>query len=111
MTDDTAHDILTSPDVFETDVELNSAEITIEVEEPTIEELNAIDEDLPADAQEIDYARVFIDEFLLSPDVSGGEMGMTKALAVFGAMQTALQNSPAIQNAQAEMPLDAEGNP
>lgn len=106
---ESAHDILTSRSTFEATVDLGSDTVEITVEEPLLEELDEIDEELPDSAQEVDYARSFIDSFLVEPDVRGEQLGMTKALAVFSGMQRAIQNSPAIENARAEMGLD-EGN-
>lgn len=110
MTGQDAESILTSRSTFETEVTLNGEQtVAIEVREPKLDELDAIDAELPDGAQEVDYARAFIDEFLAAPDVAGSQMGMTKALAVFSAMQQAIQHSEAIENARAEMDL-VEGN-
>lgn len=110
MTRQDAESILTSRSTFEAEVSLNDEQtVEIEVREPKLDELDEIDAELPDEAQEVDYARAFIDEFLSAPDVAGSQMGMTKALAVFSAMQQAIQRSDAIENARAEMDL-AEGN-
>lgn len=104
-----AHDILTSRETFETDVDLGADTVTIEVKEPTLGELDAIEAEMPDDAEEIDLARRMVDEYLVEPDLAGDELGLTKALAVYSAMQTAFQSSDAIENAREAMPLE-EGN-
>jgi hypothetical protein len=103
-------DVLTSTETLEHEGTIGGQTITLVVQEPTMGELNAINEDLPEGAQEADLAYEMVDQFLEEPDVHPDDMGLTKMLAVFSEMQSAFQQSDTIQDAKAAMELDDEGN-
>lgn len=103
-------DILTTPDTLEHECEIGGQSITLVVREPTMGELNAIDEDLSEGAQEADLAYEMVKAFLEEPAVDPDDLGLTKMLAVYSAMQSAFQQSDTIQDAKAAMELDDEGN-
>jgi hypothetical protein len=103
-------DALTGRSTLETTVKLDGDSLPVEMREPDLGELDAIEEDLPEDAEDIDVAREMIDRLLLKPEVNAEDIPMSRALALMAEMQSAIQSSDAVQRAQEQMPLD-EGNP
>lgn len=105
---DAAAQVLTSQETFEGEADISGELVPIEVREPTIGELNDLQDELPEDAKDVDAARAMIDDFLVRPAINGEDVGMTKALALFAEMQSTLQQSDAVANAKEQMPV--QGN-
>jgi len=100
---------LTGRSTLETSVELDGESHPLKIREPDLGELNDIEGELPDDADDVDVAREMINRFLLQPEVPPGDIPMSKALALMAEMQSAIQQSDAVQQAQEKMPLN-EGN-
>lgn len=101
--------LLTDRATFEGTVQIDGATIPIEVDEPTLGELEEIEAGLPDDAEEVDVAREMIDKYLERPDIEATTLGITRALALFAGLQQTWQQADAFQDAKAEMELP-EGN-
>jgi hypothetical protein len=105
---DTA-DALTSDSTLETTLSLEGDTLPVKMREPDLGELDEIEEDLPDDAEDIEVAREMIRRLLIKPEVSAADIPMSRALALMAEMQSAIQDSDAVQHAQEQMPLD-QGN-
>jgi hypothetical protein len=104
-------DALTGRSELETTLTISGDSLPIKMREPDLGELDAIEEDLPDDAEDIDVAREMIDRLLLEPDISPSDIPMGHALALMAEMQNTIQNSDAVKRAQEQMPLDQnQGN-
>lgn len=102
--------VLTDRATFDGVVELNGQQLPIRVREPQLGELDAIEEDLPDDAEEVDAAREMIDRYLERPEIDAVDLGITRAMALFVGMRETWQQADAFEAATDEMPLDNEGN-
>jgi hypothetical protein len=102
--------LLTDRATFEGTVQIDGATIPIEVDEPTLEELEEIEAGLPEDAEEVDVAREMVDRYLRRPEIEAKTLGVTRALAVFAGLQQTWKQADAFEQAKAEMELP-EGNP
>ena len=89
--------------------EVNGQEYPLEVQEPTLGELEDLEDDLGEDADEEELIQEMIDRYLLMPEVDPAEMGVSKLRPLFEGMQAAFQGGDTFEAAEAEMPLD-EGN-
>jgi len=107
---DAAAAALTERATFEGTVEVDGQVLPIRVAEPQLGELEEIEEELPEDAEEVDAAREMIDRYLIRPEIDAGDLGLTRAMALFVAMRETWQQADAFDEARAEMPLDDEGN-
>lgn len=107
---DATADALTADSALDGEVELDGDTFPISVDEPTLGELEAIENELGEEAEEIDFARRMIDEYLLEPDIPADDIPMTRALALYQAMQSAYMQSDTIQDAREKMTLN-QGNP
>jgi hypothetical protein len=101
--------ILSERATFEGNVQIGGKTIPIEVDEPTLEELEEIEAGLPEDAEEVDVAREMVDRYLVRPDIEAKTLGITRALALFAGLQQTWQQADAFEAAKAEMELP-EGN-
>jgi len=101
--------LLTDRATFEGAVQIDGKTIPIEVDEPTLEELEEIEAGLPEDAEEVDVAREMVDRYLVRPDIEAKTLGITRALALFAGLQQTWQQADAFEQAKAEMDLP-EGN-
>ena len=79
------------------------------VEEPTLGELEDLEDDLDEDADEEDLIQEMVDRYLLEPEVEPSEVAVSKLRPLFEGMQEAFQGADAFEDAESEMPLD-EGN-
>ena len=77
------------------------------VEEPTLGELEELEDDLGEDADEEAVIRRMIENYLVDPEVDPDAMGVSKLRPLFEGMQEAFQNGEAFEAAEAEMPLDS----
>lgn len=113
MTDtdfDDAAAALTERATFDGTVSLNGTTYPIRVQEPRLGELEAIEQDLPEDAEEVDAAREMVDRYLEKPDIDASNLGVTRAMTLFIGMRETWQQADAFEDAVEEMPLDDEGN-
>jgi len=101
---------LTERATFDGTVSLDGTRYPIRVQEPQLGELEAIEAELPDDAEEVDAAREMVDRYLLEPDIDASNLGLTRAMALFGAMRETWEQADAFQDAVEAMPLDDEGN-
>jgi hypothetical protein len=104
-----AADLLTERATFDGVASLNGEKLPIRVREPELGELEEIEAGLPEDAEAVDVAREMIDEYLMQPEIDTSSLGITRALALFTAMQQTWQQADAFEEAQQLMELD-EGN-
>lgn len=102
--------VLTDRATFDGEVEIDGQILPIRVREPELGELEAIEQELPDDAEEVDAAREMIDRYLIRPEIDAGDLGITRAMALFVAMRESWQQADAFEAATDEMPLDDEGN-
>jgi len=79
------------------------------VEEPTLGELESLEENLGEDAGEEAVIREMVNRYLLEPEVDASEVAVSKLRPLFEGMQEAFRGADAFEDAEAEMPLD-EGN-
>ena len=79
------------------------------VEEPTLGELEDLEDDLDEDADEEAVIREMVENYLVDPEVNANAVGVSKLRPLFEGMQEAFQDGDAFEAAEAEMPLD-EGN-
>ena len=95
--------------------EVNGEEMPLTVQEPTLDELEAIEDGLDESADETDAIREMADRSLVGvgtppqkPDV--GSIGVSKLFALFDGMRETWQQSDAFDAAEGQMPLEQEGN-
>jgi hypothetical protein len=111
MTDDTTDaDVLTSSRALSGELSLGDETITIEMSEPSFDDLEQVEEGLSGEADDVELAREYIDEFLVQPDVEAQHIPVGKALRLFARMQELIAESSDVDAALEEMPLDDEGN-
>jgi len=102
--------LLTDRATFEGTVQIDGATIPIEVDEPTLEELEEIEAGLPEDAEEVDVAREMVDRYLVRPDIEPETLGITRALAVFAGLPQTWQQALLELAERAETYLEYEQN-
>lgn len=107
---DEAARALESRDELEGTFELGGEEYPLRVTEPTLDELEEIEEEVGDGADETDVIREIADQYLLEPDVNVGGIGVSKLYALFEGMNDTWLGSDGFDAAAAEMPLD-QGNP
>jgi len=111
MSDNTFDDAaraLESRDVLRGSFDLRGETYPLELREPTLGELDEIEQGLSDDAEDIDLYRELVGRFLEAPDVAADDMGIGKLEALFAGMREAWDNSDVIEEATKQMPL--EGN-
>jgi hypothetical protein len=108
MNFDAAADALKSQDTLTGTFEIAGSEYPLQVEEPTLGELEAIDNGLADSADEIEAIRHMVDDFLLKPDVDPDAIGVGKLQALFLGMRETWEMSDAFDNAREEMPIEGK---
>jgi hypothetical protein len=98
---------LESRDTLTGTVEIDGREFPIEVIEPTLDELEEIDEEIGENADESEAVRMMIDEYLERPAVTPSEMGVSKLFAVFEAMRECWQGGETFADAREQMPVES----
>ena len=107
---DDAADVLTERAQFDGTATVGGQTVPIRVREPTLGELEEIENGLPDDAEEVDVARAIIDDYLVKPEgIAGNDLGITRAMALFSGMVQAWQQTDEFEGAVEELGLD-EGN-
>jgi hypothetical protein len=108
MNFDDAADALKSQDTLTGTFEIGNTEYPLEVQEPTLGELEAIDDGLSDSADEIEAIRHMVDDFLLKPAVDPDAVGVGKLQALFLGMRETWEMSDAFSNAREEMPIEGK---
>jgi hypothetical protein len=98
---------LRSRDKLSGSFELDGTEYPIELIEPTLDELEKIDEQIGESGDESQAIRLMIDEYLERPAVDPDEIGISKLFSVFEGMRDCWQGSEQFENARDEMPVDS----
>jgi hypothetical protein len=81
----------------------------LEVQEPTLGELDELEAELGADAGEEELIRELIDRYLVRPEIDATDTGISKLRPLFEGMQDAFQGGDVFDDAEDAMPLD-QGN-
>jgi len=111
MSDDTTDaDVLTSSRTLTGELSVGDETIGIEMTEPSFDDLERVEADLSGDADDVELAREYINEFLTRPAVEAQHIPVGKALRLFARMQELIAESSDIDAALEGMPLDDEGN-
>jgi hypothetical protein len=108
--DETAR-ALTSRDELNGTCEINGDELPIRVAEPTIGELEAIEEEVGADGDETDAIREMVSRYLVAPEVSADDIGVSKLYALFDAMNATWQQGEVFDEAEEAMPVEQGNSP
>jgi hypothetical protein len=87
--------------------ELDGREYPIELIEPTLDELEEIDEEIGKKGDESDAIRMMIDKYLERPAVNADEIGVSKLFAVFEGMRETWQGESSFADAREQMPVDS----
>jgi len=87
---------------------LDGDEYPLRIQEPTLGELEDIDDEAGPDADEAEIIREIADRYLEAPVVDVDEIGVSKLFALFEGMRETWEQSDAFANAREEMPV--EGN-
>jgi hypothetical protein len=98
---------LESRDTLTGTVEIDGREFPIEVVEPTLDELEEIDDEIGPNADESEAVRMMIDQYLERPAVTPSEMGVSKLFAVFEAMRECWQGGEQFADAREQMPVES----
>jgi len=107
---DDAARALETRDTLRGTFEIGGEEYPLEVQEPTLGELDELEADLGEEAGEEELIRELIDRYLVRPEVDADDTGISKLRPLFEGMQAAFQGGDVFDDAEAAMPLDDEGN-
>jgi len=114
MTDDNDHNFddaaraLQTRQILDGSFELDGDEYPLRIQEPTLGELEDIDEESGENADEAEIIRRIADRYLEAPAVDVDEIGVSKLFALFDGMRATWEQSDAFADARQEMPV--EGN-
>jgi hypothetical protein len=103
---DDAARALESRDTLQGSFELDGTEYPLELIEPTLDELEGIDDKIGDDGDEADAIRMMIDQYLERPAVKPDDIGISKLFAVFEGMRDCWQGGQQFDAAREEMPVD-----
>jgi hypothetical protein len=109
MTDNTLDDAaraLETRDILGGSFTLRGEEYPLEAVEPTLNELEELEESIEAD-DEIEEMRALIDRYLEAPAVDAGNIGVGKLRALFEGMTTAWNNMDNFEEAEEAMPVES----
>jgi hypothetical protein len=109
MTDNTLDDAaraLQTRDVLTGSFELRGEEYPLEAAEPTLDELEELEQSIEADG-EVEEMRALIDRYLDAPDVDAGTIGVGKLRALFEGMTAAWNNMDNFEEAEEAMPVES----
>lgn len=79
----------------------------LETVEPTLGDLEGIEDEIGANADETDAIRRMIDEYLAEPDVDADDIGISKLFALFEGMRDTWQQDAAFSDAEEAMPVES----
>jgi hypothetical protein len=97
---------LESRDKLEGTFEIDGREYPIELVEPTLDELEEIDEEIGDSADESEAIKLMIDRYLERPAVNADEIGISKLFALFEGMRDTWQGTGQFEQARQEMPVE-----
>jgi|AKVG01.1.fsa_nt_gi hypothetical protein len=97
---------LESRDTLTGTFEIDGQEFPIELVEPTLDELEEIDEQIGDSGDESEAIRLMIDKYLERPAVNPDEIGVSKLFAVFEGMRSTWQGDGQFDDARGEMPVN-----
>jgi hypothetical protein len=97
---------LESRDTLTGTFEIDGREYPIELVEPTLDELEEIDEQIGENSDESEAIRMMIDRYLERPAVNADEIGISKLFAVFEGMRSTWQGNGQFDDARGEMPVE-----
>jgi hypothetical protein len=97
---------LESRDTLTGTFEIDGREFPIELVEPTLDELEEIDEQIGENGDEAEAIRMMIDQYLERPVVNPNEIGVSKLFAVFEGMRDCWQGNGQFDDARGEMPVE-----
>jgi len=103
---DEAARALQTRDVLSGTFELRGEEYPLEAAEPTLDELEELEQNIEADG-EIEEMRALIDRYLDAPDVDAGTIGVGKLRALFEGMTQAWNDMDEFDEAEEAMPVDS----
>jgi hypothetical protein len=98
---------LESRDTLTGTFKVDGREYPIELVEPTLDELEEIDEQIGEDGDESEAIRLMIDEYLERPAVDPDEIGVSKLFAVFEGMRSTWQGEDQFADAREQMPVES----
>jgi hypothetical protein len=98
---------LESRDTLTGTFEIDGEEFPIELVEPTLDELEEIDEQIGEKGDESEAIRMMIDRFLERPAVNTEKVGISKLFAVFEGMRDCWQGDGQFEDARGEMPVES----
>lgn len=81
----------------------------LEIQEPTLGELDELEAELDPEAGEEELIRELTDRYLVRPEIDSAETGISKLRPLFEGMQDAFQGGDVFDDAEDAMPLN-EGN-
>jgi len=87
---------------------LDGDKYPLQIQEPTLGELEDIDDEAGPNADEAEIIREIADRYLEAPAVDVDEIGVSKLFALFEGMRETWEQSDAFADAREEMPV--EGN-
>jgi hypothetical protein len=105
---DDAARALESRDKLEGSFELSGEMYPLRLREPTLGELEEIDEELAEGAEEVEAIRRITDEYLIDPSVDVDDIGIGKLRSLFVGMRDCWGDMEHFEQAEEEMPL--QGN-
>lgn len=106
---DEAARALETRDTLRGSFEIGGQEYPLEVREPTLDELEAIEDGLADESDEVEAIREMADRYLEAPDVDPGVIGVSKLRALFDGMRAAWETAESIDEAEEAMPLEGNG--
>lgn len=115
MTDNNTFDetarALTSRDELDGACEINGEAFPIRLREPTIGELEGVENEIGPDGDETDAIREMVDRYLVAPEVAADDIGVSKLFALFGAMRETWQQGDVFDDAEEAMPVEQGNSP
>jgi hypothetical protein len=100
---------LESRDTLTGTFEVDGREYPLEVVEPTLDELEEIDEEIGQNSDEVEAVRMMAEKYLERPAVNVDEVGVSKLFAVFEGMRECWQGGEQFADAREQMPVE-QGN-
>lgn len=112
MTDkdfDAAARALETRDRLEGSFDLDGVSYDLELQEPTLGELEEIEEDLAAGDDEVEAIRQIVDEFLIQPEIDPDDIGVGKLQKLFIGMKETWLEMGDFEEAREQMPVEGNG--
>jgi hypothetical protein len=106
---DAAARALETRDTLRGEFTINGETYDLLIREPTLGELQELEDDLGGEADEAEAIREMVDEYLEQPQIDPDAVGVSKLFALFEGMREAWQAADVFDEAESEMPI-ASGN-